>query len=89
MNATARPVGVDIMKEPQSGDNQWRGFFITSAVGANVVCFLLAGYFIGHFLGKKLGSPIMWTTGGVLVGLGFGIVSVIFLLKKFTEDNNG
>jgi F0F1-type ATP synthase assembly protein I len=77
------------MKEPQSGDNQWRGFFITSAVGANVVCFLLVGYFIGHFLGKKLGSPIIWTTGGVLIGLGFGIVSVIFLLKKFTEDNNG
>jgi ATP synthase protein I len=77
------------MKEPQSDDNQWRGFFLTSAVAADLVCCLVVGYFIGHFIGNKLGHPFGWTIGGDLIGLAAGIVSVIILLKSFTEGNNG
>jgi ATP synthase protein I len=76
------------MKEPQSGDDQWRGFFLSSAIGVDLVCCLLGGYFAGRFIGNKFGHPFAWTIGGVLVGLAVGIVSVIVLLRSFTEGNN-
>lgn len=82
------PSGDDVMKEPQSDDNQWRGFFLTSAVGADLVCCLIVGYLGGHFLGNKLGHLFAWTIGGVLLGLAAGIVSVIILLKSFSEGSN-
>jgi ATP synthase protein I len=82
------PVGDDGMKEPQS-DNQWRGFFLSSAVAADLVCCLIVGYFGGHFLGNKFGHPFAWMVGGVVVGLAVGIVSVIVLLKSFSEGSNG
>jgi F0F1-type ATP synthase assembly protein I len=80
--------GDDVMKEPRSDDNQWRGFFLTSAVGADLVCCLIVGYFGGHFLGSKFGHSFAWMIGGVLVGLAVGIVSVILLLKSFSEGSN-
>lgn len=76
------------MKQPQS-DDQWRGFFIVSALGADVVACLAAGYFAGHFLGGKFGHVTAWTIGGMLVGLAAGIISVIYLLKSLSEGRNG
>jgi ATP synthase protein I len=77
--------GADILKEPESSDDQWRGFFIVSALGADLVACLAGGYFVGRFLGGRFGHETLWTIGGTLTGLAAGIVSVIILLKTFTE----
>lgn len=81
--------GMIDVKEPQPDDNPWRGFFIVSALGADLVFCLVVGYFVGHYLGGKFGHAMAWTVGGAFVGLAAGIISVIVLLKSITEGNNG
>jgi ATP synthase protein I len=76
------------MKEPKPEENPWRGFFIVSALGADVVVCLAVGYFIGGFFGRRFGSETTWTIGGMIVGLALGVVSVIVLLKSLTEASN-
>jgi hypothetical protein len=77
------------LKEPKLDDNPWRGFFIVSASGADLVVCLAAGYFAGRYLGGKFGHEMAWMIGGILAGLVAGVAGVITLIRKFREGGNG
>jgi len=75
------------MKAPRSDDNPWRAIGLTSAIGADLVACMGAGYWIGDAISQSTGQRI-WIVIGIMLGFVVGVVSVIFLLRKFTGGSN-
>lgn len=68
--------------------NPWKAAGLVSAIGADLVVCIVAGYFAGVYLSKWTGGGPMWVAGGVLAGLAVGILSIVFLIKRILEDSN-
>mgnify|MGYP000291890735 CR=1 FL=1 len=76
------------MKKPNSNDNPWRAVALVSAIGADLVVCMGVGYFLGTYLSKWMGNSL-WIVAGIMVGFIVGVVSIIYILRQFTEGNNG
>ncbi|MFD0871865.1 Putative F0F1-ATPase subunit (ATPase_gene1) [Chlamydia abortus] len=76
------------MKKPNPNDNPWRAAGMVSAIGADLIVCILLGYFGGSFVSDRFGLSPAWKAGGLIIGLFVGIVSVVFLIKRFLEDTN-
>ncbi|WP_227013727.1 AtpZ/AtpI family protein [Paenibacillus psychroresistens] len=73
------------MKEPNRNDNPWRAAGLVGAMGADLVVCTLGGYYLGNYIGSRSGAETFWMITGLLVGLAVGVISIIFLIKYYTE----
>lgn len=75
------------MNKNKSNDplNPFRAAVLVSIVGADLAICLLAGYYGGGYVDKWLGTDMLWSLIGLIIGLFAGIISVIVLINKFTE----
>jgi F0F1-type ATP synthase assembly protein I len=77
------------VKQPESGNNPWRAISLVSLIGVDLVVCVLAGFFLGRYVSDLTGGFPLWIAVGVLLGLAVGIVSIVYILKQFTEDSDG
>jgi len=77
------------MRGPDSKQNPWRAAGLAGAIGADIALCTVLGYFAGKFMANTFGGASGWIVGGVMTGFFAGIASVVFLLKKFLEDDDG
>jgi len=76
------------MKAPRSDDNPWRAIGLTSAIGADLVVCMGAGYWVGNEISRYAGGQRIWIVVGIMLGFVVGVLSVVFLLRKFTGGSN-
>ena len=69
------------MKHRNSSDNPWRAAGLVSAIGADLVVCVLAGFYGGQFARERLGGSPLWLAAGIVLGLLAGFVSVAFMIK--------
>lgn len=72
--------------DKKSNDNPWRGLWLVSAMGVDLAVLVVAGYYLGSYVGNWFGGSVFWKLGGVLLGLVAGGYSIAYLIKRFTED---
>ncbi len=77
------------MNEPGPKDNPWRAVALVSAIGADLVVCMLAGYYIGKYASRWAGGEPIWIVVGIMLGFVVGVASIIFLLKRYTGGSNG
>jgi ATP synthase protein I len=79
------------VNKPRSQDNPWRAVGLVSAIGAELVVCMLAGYFGGSYASRSLGGQPIWIVVGIMAGFIVGLVGIYFLLRFYTEgsDKNG
>lgn len=58
-----------------------------AALGAEVITFLVLGYFAGKFISGLTGRKL-WVFWGATAGLVGSIVSIVLFIKKYLEDLN-
>lgn len=76
--------------KPGKNSNPWRAAALVSAIGADMLICILGGYYVGKWMSGRMGGEPIWMAVGTLTGLGFGIVSIVYLIKKFLlEDQDG
>lgn len=75
------------MKPSKPDLNPWKYAGLATALGSDLVVCILLGYFGGRFLSGYTGQK-GWLAGGVLAGLFIGLVSIVFIIKRFVEDTN-
>jgi predicted membrane-bound spermidine synthase len=76
------------MNKRNSNDNPWKAVALVSAIGADLVVCMGAGYWLGKYLSGWLGHTI-WIVAGIMTGFIVGVISVIFLIRHYTEGTNG
>lgn len=77
------------MKRSKSDSTSlWKAAGLVSALGADLVVCILAGYYAGVYLSKWTGGGRSWVAGGVITGLVVGILSVALLIKRVLEDSD-
>ena len=76
------------MKNSRRKDDPWRGLFLTTAIGVDLTACLAGGYFLGKWVGERVGQPMLYSVIGFIVGLATGIVSVIYLIRQVTGDDH-
>ncbi|TVY09285.1 AtpZ/AtpI family protein [Paenibacillus cremeus] len=77
------------MKSPSSNDNPWRAVALVSAIGADLVVCMLAGFWVGRLVSDWQGGQPIWLVVGIMVGFIVGVLSVILILRKYTGGSNG
>ncbi|ANE48856.1 hypothetical protein SY83_10695 [Paenibacillus swuensis] len=77
------------MKEPNSSQSPWRAISLVSLIGADLVVCVLIGFFLGKYVSDLMGDMPIFIAAGVILGLAVGILSIVYILKRFTEDPNG
>ena len=68
--------------------NPWKAAGLGSALGMEVVVFVLMGYFGGSFISRRTGH-IGWLIGGLLAGFALGIVGAVLMVWRVLEDTDG
>jgi ATP synthase protein I len=76
-------------KSPDSKDNPWRAVALVSAIGADLVVCMAAGYWAGNYVSNLVGGQPVWIVAGIMSGFVIGVVSIIFLLKRYAGGSNG
>jgi len=77
------------MKSPNSGRRHpWRAFGWVSAISADLIGCMAAGYLLGSLISKYSGGQRIWVAIGVILGLFAGILSVILLIKRYMESSD-
>ena len=76
-------------KPPGKNNDPWRAAAIAGVLGADLVVNLLAGYWLGGLRSNWTGGRPVWKAVGVMLGLFSGIASIVFLIKKFLEEQDG
>lgn len=77
------------MKRSDSGStNPWKAAGLVSAIGADLVVCMVGGFFAGDYLASKTGQA-GWTVAGLLFGMFVGIFTIVMLIKRFLEENDG
>lgn len=71
------------MRPSNSNDNLWRIALAISGMGVTLVAFIVLGIVIGHSLVKLWDGPRLWIGLGAIAGLIFGILNIIWLVRKF------
>ncbi|UUZ91268.1 AtpZ/AtpI family protein [Paenibacillus sp. P25] len=77
------------MKKNNASDNPWRAVALVSAIGADLVVCMLAGFWLGDLVSKWQGGRPIWLVVGVMLGFFVGVYSVFLILRKFTGGSNG
>lgn len=76
------------MNQPNPNDNPWKAAGLVGILGVDLAICVLLGYYGGAYISERTGGHKMWVIAGLLLGLAAGIVSGIFLIKRFLEDTN-
>lgn len=91
--------GID---KPILASLQWMGLSVVSmtnhnrnvrmiakatALGIEVVIYLVVGYYAGKLVARWTGSSI-WMFWGVMAGLSGSILNIVLFIKKYLEDMN-
>jgi ATP synthase protein I len=59
-----------------------RSMVLTTAIGLDLACALIAGALLGHFVDSRLGSNPIGLMVGILLGLLAGIYSAFQLVRR-------
>jgi ATP synthase protein I len=68
-------------------DHPLKMVFIVNALGIDFVVCVVAGFYLGSYI-ERLTGNVLWMVGGLLLGIGAGVWSVILLIKKFMEGSD-
>lgn len=77
------------MKKDSSNDNPWRAVALVSAIGADLIVCMAAGFWLGRLAEQWFGAGPVWLVVGVMLGFFAGVYSVILILRKYTGGSNG
>lgn len=75
------------MKRTDSNNNPWRAAGWMTAISADLIGCMVAGYFLGVFISRNTGGHRGWIAAGVIFGLFAGILSVVLLIRRFMGDS--
>ncbi|MFD2615496.1 AtpZ/AtpI family protein [Paenibacillus gansuensis] len=76
-------------KKPDSNSSPWRAISLVSLIGADLVVCLLIGFYLGRYVSDLMNGQPIFIAAGVILGLAAGILSIVYILKRFTEEPNG
>lgn len=77
------------MEKKNLNDNPWRAVALVSAIGADLIVCMLAGYWLGNLISDWRGGQPIWLVAGIMIGFFIGVYSVILILRKYTGGSNG
>lgn len=77
------------MKKPSSKDFPWRAISLVSVIGVDLVVCVLIGFYLGRYVSDLMNGQPLFIAAGVILGLAAGVLSIIYILKQFTEEPNG
>lgn len=77
------------MKKPSTKDSPWRAISLVSVIGVDLVVCVLLGFYLGRYVSDLMNGQPLFIAAGVILGLATGVLSIIYILKQFTEDTNG
>ncbi len=79
------------MSDPsrKKSQNPWRAVALATAIGADLVVCMVAGYFAGLGLKNWFGGHPGWLVIGIMAGFLAGVAGLIFILRYYLEDRNG
>lgn len=75
------------MNKSGPGQNPWKVAGVASAIGMNLVVFILIGYYGGSYLTGQTGQKA-WTAAGVLLGMFAGLGSIVLMIKRILEETD-
>ena len=75
------------MSRPHRDENPWRTAALVGTIGVDLAVCLVAGIWLGRWMQGVFGG-VGWLVAGILCGLAAGIVSVILMIRKFTEGTH-
>ncbi len=78
----------DKEKTKKAATNSWRAIAMASAIGADLVVCMVAGYMLGWFLQWWFGGNPIWLVIGIMIGFIAGVIGLIWLLRYYLEDRN-
>ncbi|TVY10962.1 AtpZ/AtpI family protein [Paenibacillus cremeus] len=76
------------MRGQSSKDNPWQAVALVTAIGADLVVCMLAGYWLGNLISKWQGGQPIWLVVGIMLGFLIGVASIILILRKYTGGSN-
>lgn len=75
------------MKKSGPEANPWKYAGLASAIGMDLVVFMMLGYFGGAYVTNRTGLRI-WTAVGILAGLFVALAGIVVLIKRILEETN-
>jgi F0F1-type ATP synthase assembly protein I len=69
-------------------EDPWRAMALVGVVGIDLAVCIFAGYWVGHVLRGWTNGSELWILFGLLLGISAGVVSVIYMIKHFTEERH-
>lgn len=71
------------------GSNPWRAIGMASAIGADLVVSMGAGFGLGLLMKNWFGGHPGWIVLGIMLGFSAGVIGLIWLLRFYMEERNG
>lgn len=75
-------------QKPNSKSSPWKAVGLVSAIGVELVFFVLLGFFFGRWINEKIGGSGIWIGLGVLLGLAAGAFGIVALVRKVLEGSD-
>ncbi|WP_127581072.1 AtpZ/AtpI family protein [Paenibacillus koleovorans] len=75
------------MNKPRSQDNPWRAVGLVSAIGADLIICMLAGYFGGSYVSRWQGDQPIWIVVGIMTGFIVGVFSIYLIIRFYTKGS--
>jgi F0F1-type ATP synthase assembly protein I len=76
-------------RERGKSQNPWRAIGMATAIGADLVICMGAGFGIGYLLKSWLGGHPIWLVLGIMLGFIAGVFGLIWLMRFYLEERNG
>jgi F0F1-type ATP synthase assembly protein I len=75
--------------DPKKSSSAMRAVGMASAIGADLVFCMVAGYFLGSFMQNWFGGHPIWLVVGIMIGFIAGVIGLVLLLRHYLGERNG
>ncbi|GAC41429.1 AtpZ/AtpI family protein [Paenibacillus popilliae] len=76
------------MKTSKRNDSAWFIALSISGAGIMLAVYIVMGYFAGKWLAHMLDGPKLWLAVGMIAGMCFGIMNIVYVVRKFMGEQD-
>ncbi|WP_223066002.1 AtpZ/AtpI family protein [Paenibacillus caui] len=66
----------------------WRMAGTVSVLGIEFAICTLAGFYLGSWLGSRLGNQGIWVAASVLAGMAAGIIGAVAVIRRIMRESD-